>query len=238
MNNKINTDIKSLEIIYSKNKPFFIPIIVIIICILLFIKVELPLFGNLQQALEDSKKASEELGRLKDDLKFIESLDEKTLDSQLMIVNDALPINKNFGAILNSIYLTAQKTGVSLGEFTFQVGDLDKLDEGVSNPAITLSLSLNGSMEVVNSFIETISKTLPLSDISLVKTNDKASTIDLLFYYKPLLKGLPAKDLRISVISEENLLLIKKIMAFNNSSSNFSEEGVPSTLSGQTANPF
>lgn len=238
MDNKINTDIKSLELIYARNKPFIIPIVVILVCIALFIKVELPLFGNLQQVLEDSKKASQELESLKKDLQVIESLDGKTLDSQLDIANNALPANKNFSAILNAVYLTAQKTGVILGEFTFQVGDLDKPDEGVSNPVITLSLSLDGDIRVINSFVEIISKTLPLSDISLVKSSNKASTVNLLFYYKPLMKNLPGKDLKIGVVSEENLSLLSELAAFNNSSSSFVETSAPSTPSGQIANPF
>lgn len=219
MDKKVNLDIKSLKLIYERDKPFIVPLIVIIVCIILVVKVELPLLQNFNKVKEDSKKASFELSNLKKDLSVIEDLDENSLSQQLTLLNKALPINKDFIGILDAVYLASQKTGISLGEFSFQVGDLNKFDQGQDKfPSIKLSVTALNNIRSVNNFIESISKTLPLSYISMVKSGDKTTQIDIFFYYKKLANFLPKGDMRIEPLSSQKLSTIKEISEFNNSS--------------------
>src|SRR3989344_3104909 len=115
MNEKINADLKSLKFIFERNRSYILPSIIILVCIALFLRFVIPQFGILFAAQEEAKQASLKLQTLKENLNVLTNTDEKSLDVQLKILNLALPLNKDFSAILNSIYLASQKAGVNLG---------------------------------------------------------------------------------------------------------------------------
>lgn len=238
MEGRVNTEIQSLKIIYNRNKHYIIPVVVIFVSIVLIIQVVIPQFKTLLKVREEAKKASIVLDELKKDLSVLESQDEEILKSQLKVSSLALPINKDFGGILNALYSAAQSSGVSMGKFLFQVGDLGSGDEkNTKFSTINLSLALNNDILAVNSFIDTIEKTLPISDISVIKTDNKTSNINLLFYYRILPSTSLKKGERIIPISQKNLELLSKIDDFNNAiPTNLPAES--GTLSAKSTNPF
>lgn len=219
MNEKINADLKSLKFIFDRNKPYILPIIIILVCTILFWQFVVPQFGILFAAQEEAKQASLKLQALKENLNVLANTDEKSLDAQLKILNLALPLNKDFSGILNSIYSTSQKTGVNLGSFSFQVGDILDNKEKDGFPTISLSIPINANAAGVSSFVEIISKTVPLSEIALIKIRDITSTIRLSFYYKPLGVSSYREDARIIPLTQKGLSLINKLSGFENASS-------------------
>lgn len=236
MNEKINADIKSIKFIFDRNKFYILPCVVIFICIVLFFQFVIPQFMALTAAREQAKEASLKLGVLKENLNVLVNTNENSLDSQFKILNLALPLNKDFTGILSSIYYAAQKTGVGLGSFSLQVGDLGKEEKNDAFSTISLSVPVNSDVVGVSSFVENISKSVPLSEVTLIKIGERASTINLLFYYKPLGVTGQKEDIRINPVSQKGLELIDKLTDFGNSSS-FPEASV-ATSSGEGSNPF
>lgn len=236
MNGKINADVKSIKFIFDRNKLYILPYIIIFACIILFFQFVIPQFNTLFTAREQAKKASEELDILKKNLNVLTNTNDNSLDAQLNILNLALPLSKDFTGILSSIYYASQKTGVSLGAFSLQIGDLSKEENNDKFSTINLSLPINSDVVGVNSFVENISKTLPLSEVTLIKIGERTSTINLSFYYKQLGVFSDKGSIQINPVSQKGLALINELTGFGNSSS-FSQQPV-STSSGENPNPF
>jgi hypothetical protein len=233
MDEKINADLKSLKFILNKNKSYIVPIVIILVSIMLFLQFVIPQFGALFTARKEAGVVAAKLEVLKANLDILTNINEETLDSQLKILNSALPLNKDFIGILNSVYSTAQKTGVDLGSFSFAIGDLSKSENSDNFPVVNLSIPINAGITVMNSFVEAISKTMPLSEIQSIKTGNVSSTINLSFYYKPVDTSGYSQDVSISSISQKGLTLIDQLGKFENASS-ASPPTVPvATSSGQ-----
>lgn len=216
MNGKINADLKSLKFIFEHNKPYILPSIIVLISIVLFLQFVIPQFKILSAAQEEVKQASLKLQILKENLRILTNTNEKSLDANLKVLNLALPLTKDFGAILNSIYYASQKTGVSLGSFSLQIGDLGESKKNDEFPSISLSIPVNSGALAVNSFVETLNKTVPLSEVTLIKIGNSASSIKVSFYYKPLDVSGYKEDARITPITQKGLEIINKLNTFEN----------------------
>ena len=236
MNEKINVDLKSLKFIFERNKPYILPSIIIVICIALFLQFVIPQFRILSLAQEEARLASLKLQILKENLNVLTNTDEKSLDSRLKILNLALPLNKDFGGILNSIYYASQKTGVSLGSFSLQIGELADTKKSVDFPSISLTIPISANAPAVNSFVEVLSKTAPISEVTVIKIRNVASSIKLSFYYKPLGFSNLKEDMRINPISQKGLRIINRLSSFENIES-FQQVPI-ATSSSQDINPF
>lgn len=231
MNEKINADLKSLKFIFDRNKFYILPSVIILVCIVLFFQFIIPQFKTLLIAKKDAKEASIKLETLKENLNILVNTNENSLDSQLTILNLALPLNKDFAGVLNSIYYVSQKTGVNLGSFSLQIGDLSEAKKNDKFPTINLSVPINAGVAAINSFVETISKTVPLSEVTLIKIGAQTSTINLSFYYKPL-GSTSSENIRINPLSKKGLSLINKLTGFENISTSFSQRVLVATSSG------
>ncbi len=218
MNGKIDADLKSLKFIFDRNKPYILPIVIILVCIILFWQFVIPQFKILLATKEEARQASLKLQILKENLNVVTNTDEKSLDEQLKILNLALPLNKDYSGILNSIYYASQKTGVNLGNFSLQIGNLLDSEKKDDFPTISLSIPISANVAAVNSFIETISKTLPLSEVTQIKIRNITSTITLSFYYKPLGLTSYVEDARISPLSKKGQSIIQQLSGFENPS--------------------
>jgi len=238
MNEKINADLKSIKFIFDRNKFYILPCLIIFACIILFFQFVIPQLKSLIAAREQVKKASLTLAVLKENLNVLVNTNENSLDAQLKILNLALPLDKDFTGILSSIYYTSQETGVSLGAFSLRIGDLGKEEKNDKFSTITLSVPVNSDVAGVISFVEKISKTVPLSEVTLIKIGEITSTINLSFYYKPLGIAGIKEDIRINPLPQKGLELISILESFGNSSS-FTEQMPVATSSSETnANPF
>ena len=143
MNKKVNLNAEILKTIYEENKEFLLPIGVIFTSILLLIFFIFPEFNGYFQKREAVLMEQEKLNNLKESLSAISSIDDSILSQDLEIVSRALPPNKDFAAILNAISQAASVTGVSLGDFEFQIGDITKTNTTpASTPSIKISLNI------------------------------------------------------------------------------------------------
>lgn len=214
MSQKINTDLNSLKFIFNKNKLFIIPIAIIIISIILFFQFIIPQFNGLLEIIEESKDVSAQLEVQKANAAVLSNISEESLSSQLVTLTLALPPSKDFIGILNSVYSSAQKTGVNLGSFSFDVGDLSKTETNEEFPVAKLSIPVKSGVTEINDFVGLISETFPLSQVNLIKIGNTASSVDLSFYYKPVDESGYKTNTRVKPISQKALDLINKLSEF------------------------
>jgi Tfp pilus assembly protein PilO len=220
MGEKINLDLKAIQFIFAKNKSYIFPIIIMLACVILFFQFIIPQFKSLLKVQEDAKESLLKLKILKENMSMLANIDEETLDSQLRILNLALPSDKDFAGVLNSVYSTAQRTGVEVGGFSFKVGDLSRPANSDSLSVVELSMPINAGVAAVSSFVEVISKTFPLSQVSFIKAGSMSSTVSISFYYKPLAISSYNQDARVKPISQKGLDLVNQLSKFEGVSLN------------------
>lgn len=237
MNEKVNADLRSLKFIFERNKPYILPSIIIMVCIVLFFQFVIPQFRILQSAQEEAKQASLNLQTLKENLNILTNIDEKSLDEKLKILNLALPLSKDFSGILNSIYYASQKTGVSLGDFSLQIGDLHDTKKKDDYPSIDLIVPVTANAKGVNNFVAILNKTVPLSEVTVIKIRNVSSSIKLSFYYKSLGFSNLKEDIRISPLTQKGLEIINKLNLFENVSS-FQMVPISTSSSQKNTTPF
>lgn len=219
MNNKTNFDLKSIKFIYQKNKQFILPIVTILISLLLIFQFIFPQLGVLANRQKELALERDKLKILNSNLSILINTNEELLDSQVKILTTALPINKDFLKVLDTIYSVARKTGANLGNFSFKVGDINQDEKGDMFPTIKITVPINSSMNSINSFVESLGKSLPLAEVYSVKINKSSSGVDLSFYYKSLnLSGLDLFS-EVKPISQAGLNLVNQMNGFDTANS-------------------
>ncbi|OGH81523.1 MAG: hypothetical protein A3F93_01270 [Candidatus Magasanikbacteria bacterium RIFCSPLOWO2_12_FULL_34_7] len=187
MKENTSIDINTLRILYEKYKKHLIYFLIIFISFLLFLFAVLPRIQDLVKLNKDRKIESNKLSILKSNLSLLSALDDSSLNSQLQIVSSALPSENNFEGVLNAISSSAEKSGVLLSDYEFQVGDLSKKEVKTTGfPFLTLVVNIKGTSSQVVKFIGNLSKSAPLSEITSITQGRNSASTTVVFYYKSL----------------------------------------------------
>jgi len=232
-------DINTLRLLYTRYKGFIVPFLAIVVVVILFVKITIPSIQDLFKGYEEQKVAIQTLENLRGKLNFVKNLDNSNIASQFNLVNKALPITKDFDSVLNAISDSSNKSGVAIGGFKFLVGSLSKEEDGNEYPTLNVSLSAIGGVEAVDKFIGSLTKALPLSEITKVSAQKDTSIVAIDFYYKPLKKSKYDDSLPINQISNDGLKLIEELSTFNIPQSPISDSvSGNDSVSTPSANPF
>lgn len=224
MNEKVNIDLNTLKFVYERYKDFIIPFVVVVLSLIVFVALTMPQIKNLLKIREEVKIAKEELNRLKEKLNTLSSIDSAVLDSQLQVVNAALPVAKDFSGILGAISFASDATGVSVGDFVLQIGNLGEGQGASGLPAVSLNLSVSGSTTQVSDFINKLSQTLPLSEVTSVSLGNTSSNVNVSFYYKQVQDTTINASSSVDPVSGDGASLINRLSTFvsNKASENIS----------------
>lgn len=237
MHNKVNIDLTTLKFLYSRYKGFLVPVIVIFSSFALFVVVIIPQIQGLFTIKAKAQEASKKISVIRNNFNLLSNMSDSTLDSQLQILSFALPINKDFVGILNAVSSASYKSGVIVGSFQLQIGDLSQTPIDKSGTStITLNLNIDGSVKDVSSFVGELGKTLPLSEVYSVEIGSNLSTVSIVFYYKPLPPITHNDSLPITPLSDKSIALINKISGFNSTLSG--ESFTPSSSESANSNPL
>ncbi len=241
MKKKINVDSETFWFLYKRYKEYLLPVGVILACVLLLFFIIIPQFQMFLDTQQQAKVESGKLLVLRNNLNLLTNMDESRLDSQLQIASGALPSTKDFAGILNGISVSANKAGVFLGNYQFQVGDISKPSVNVQSfPSIQLSLTINGGIDGAMRFMSELYKTVPLSEITSVKVSNANSEISILFYYRPFPPLGFNNSAPIVSVSQEGSALITNLSSWNNAVTvdQTPLQPPPVSSSGANTNPF
>ena len=237
MNKKVSLEGLTLKYLYEKNRIYLLPLGVLFASVILFLTVTLPLFAQYRNINDSIVVEQQKLSTLKDNYNILLNADEATLDSQLTIATDALPPGKDFASILTVVSISANKAGVALGDYEFQVGDLSKGIPSVKYPSLELVLTASGGVRSILNFISQVYSSVPLAEIINVEMNNNRSVVTVNFYYKPL-PGTPPVSSPIQPLSSQNLSTINTILTWNNGRLEGDIIPVVSSPSAATTSPF
>jgi hypothetical protein len=170
----------------------------------------------------------------------MQNINDASLDANTSIVLKALPKDKDFEAILNSLSSAAGKSGVTLGNFEFKVGDLStpsSLDSQLPN--LSMTILINDGARGAFSFLKNLSSSLPLSEIKKVDTNGNYTTVNAIFYYRSLSSTVASGDFPIIPISSKQLDTLSQLSSWDQSSlPNITTSSSNASPSASVASPF
>jgi len=210
-----NIDLSTLKFLYVWYKDFIIPVFIIFVSLLLFVKIIIPQLWDLLKVYEEQKAAIQTLSIMQNKLNFLKSISDSTLDSQLTIVSRALPTDKDFAGVLYALSDASSKAGVSLADFKFTVGSLSQIENEGKLLTFDLDITLTGNPKVVTDFISRLRKTLPLSEVTKISIQENLSTLAVHFYYEPLTNLKYNDSVPIRPVSAIGLSLIKELSSFS-----------------------
>lgn len=235
MNPKTNIDVELFKLLYEKYKEYILPIAIIFASILLIVNVTIPQINELFGLAQQRKAENEKLSTLNNNLKIFTELNDGILDSQLTIATDALPANKDFASILNAVSISADKAGVFLGDYEFEVGDLSSGLATANFPSLELTLIVSGESRSILRFVDELYRSNPVSEVINLEMNNNRATVTTIFYYKPFSEKTLNYNLPIQSISQKNLETIDTISSWNNPK-NLIE--LPENASPSASSPF
>ena len=239
---KINLNLNTFNTPFKSYKDNILPLAVILICIVVLFFVVVPQFQQYLKSNEEFKKETQKLEIYKNNYNFLSNLDDQKSDKDLDTLSQVLPSNKDFVGIMNAISAAASKTGVSIGDFDFSLGDLNKATVVTSSyPSIKININLGANALSISRFIKELYKTAPLSEVVSIKTTNNASELEILFYYKPFPPQNISNQTPIVPLSNKSISLIKEVYSWNNSGINAFLPFIPTaspSSTGSNPSPF
>lgn len=213
---KVNVDKEAVTTVYMHYKDNILPIAVIFVCILILFFVIVPEFKQFLVSQEQLKTETAKLQLLKNNYNFLSSLDETQLETDYNILTRALPSNKDFVGIMNAISISSQKTGVSVGDFDFSLGDIDRTNVDAVYPTIKININLVGNPQLVAKFVTELYKTAPVSEVTTIKATGTVANLEIRFYYKPIPPLNISSEAPVVPYSQQTAALVKQISSWNN----------------------
>lgn len=239
---KVSLGLDTFYTVFRNYKDNILPLAVILICIAVLFFVVVPQFQQYLNSNEQYKQEAQKLEILKNNYNFLSNLDGVKTDKDLETLFQALPSGKDFVGIMNAISAAASKTGVSIGDFDFSPGDLNKAVITTSSyPSIKIDINLGANAQSASKFIKELYKTVPLSEIVSIKTTNNVSDLEILFYYKPFPPQNISDETPVVPLSYRDESLIKEVYSWNNSGVNTFLPLVPtasSSAAGSNPSPF
>lgn len=212
----LNINSTTFNILYRKYKSFVLPSIIIIACIILFFIVIIPQVQAVLDAKEKERIEKQKLELLKNNYNLLLNMDIVKLNSDFEMLTKTLPFGKDFAGIINSISDKSVKTGVSIGDFEFTVGNISKTTEGSNSfPSILISLDAVGEPKAILEFVKQLYKSMPLAEITTIEQGGESARIKLQFYYKAFPQGPISNESPISAFTSSDLSLINDLSSWS-----------------------
>lgn len=204
------------KILYDRYKVFLIPLIVIIVSFVLTIKILIPQIQDLIAVQNESNRLRERVETLKSNLNLLSGLDQSVLDNQLTVVSSALPVEKDFAGILNALIVASSRSGASLGDFSFQIGELATGSAALGRQlSIQVNLTLSGNVFSAQRFLQELSKTTPLSEVKTGKVSGNSFDVSVNFFYRPIPQLKLDEGKMLTALSKSETDVISEISSWS-----------------------
>lgn len=225
-----------IRLLFLRYRAFLVPFSVIVVSIAVFFIVIVPQIQAWFSERQEADTLARKITILQKNTNLLATINDQTLSQDTLLTLTALPFDKDFTGILYAIQSASIRSGVGLGDFSFQVGELSSGSARLSKqPSLEIALSINGNAQGMQRFVEELANTLPISEVKAVTAGERSGSAIVTFYYRPLsdqkinfaspLKELSAKN--------QELLVVLKEMEENVSRVDFS-----TSSSSPSASPF
>ena len=193
-NESVTSKQSSLRVLYYRYKDsvyyqLFIIVSVFMICIILFSQLVIPQIQDWFSIRNEVLATRERIDIINQNINFMNNLDKQQVKNQVDIATKALPFEKDFGVILTALNNASLESGVSLEDFTFQVGNIASVSAQENTiqkdlSFVDLTISVANNVDGVNRFLDAINKKLPLVEVTDVDGDALSTAITLRFFQK------------------------------------------------------
>jgi hypothetical protein len=215
-------------------------VVVILICVVLLIYLILPELNNWFSIRQEVVATRQRIAVLQQNINFMNNLDRNVLNQQLLTSTEALPPQKDFATILSSISNASANSGVSLNDYSFQVGNIASSSgkSEATNQLIPTQVIVvvNGNINQISKFINALENSLPLAEITMISGSVPNIAVTIDFYQKPFPTNNFSPDTPLVSISNDKVTLLQKLSQWQNTSGIHNE--APQASSGSATPLF
>lgn len=214
----MNSDF-SLKVLYLRYKdtPYYsigIIILVFLTSLILFFQLVIPQISSWFSISDEIRATRTRTGIINQNIDFVQKLDKQELDNEVAIATSALPFEKDFGGMVNALTDASITSGVSLNDYSFEVGNVASVSGQVNSltkdlSSVKLTVTVNGSADGVIIFLNELYKRVPLSEVTDIDGDNFETTITLEFYQKQFPKIVFQDDQPFTPISEKEATLLE-----------------------------
>lgn len=209
---KLNSELnrETLEYFYKEHKNLVTPIIAIVISIVLILFFLIPQVTSFPAKKTEADLEAEKLRKLNEVKLILESTNLNTLESDISLSTQAVPIERNFEYIIRAMTQAADRSGVEIENYSFKSSGEDQtLTQGF--PRVDFTLNLSADESEILTFTREIQKTLPISEVVSIDYSSTNATLLILFYYKPLEASSVADRTQIRALTSEERSSLNEI---------------------------
>jgi len=214
----------------------------LLVCLFLIFNIVIPEISQWFSIQTEVAATQQRISVLQNNINFMNNLNRGVVDEQLQAVSQALPPEKNFGLILQSISNAAVSSGVSLGDYTFPVGTItSSKTSAVSIPVTKPSLGLpvtviiTGSIDQVRRFIEAIENSSPIAQVDSIDGSGKTVSLTIEFDQKPFPTLDLTGDTPLTELSVKQTALLQQLAQWEKASAS---TNTPQPVSSTSAIPL
>lgn len=204
-----------------------ISVVILLFCLLAVVLAIIPAIQNIREFDADNRAIRDNIESLQNKLTVLQSIDEETIRNHLSNVLSAVPAERSFPTVFETVEGVAAKTGVTVlamnlaGGTTLatpSVSQVSVADKKLGTRTIPFSVTVNGSINAVQDFISMIPRVrrlfrIRVFSISFPKDDRSLTvTIDMDAFYEPLPSSIGDVKNTLPRITSEDMRDINRIM--------------------------
>ncbi|MBA3724507.1 MAG: hypothetical protein H0W89_06530 [Candidatus Levybacteria bacterium] len=192
-------------------------------CLVLVFNVIIPQFAGWFSIREEIIATRARIAILESNINFMNNLDRNALNTQLDTATTALPTEKEFGPMLDALSAAAVSSGVSLNDFSFQVGNVASSSGQAADArhkdvaAIKITLVATGPIANVKKFISNLEKSIPVTEVVNIDGSNQTVSLSIQFYQKNVPQIDIQADKPLAPLSAEKTALIQDLAKWKRS---------------------
>jgi len=198
---------------------------VVSISLILIFQLIIPQLESWFSIRDEVIATSARISTINQNINFMNNVDKSRLNNELQVSTNALPTEKDLGAILGALSDSALLAGVSFDDFSFQLGTIasgsgqnDDKPSVKDLSTIKLTVVISGSVDGIGKFLKQINEKLPLSEIVSVDGDPEATSVTLQFYQKQFPNIKFQDDRPLTSLSDADVALLQKLSKWQTSS--------------------
>jgi len=192
----------TLRILYYRNKQLITPVIIFAVSLVIILEAIIPQIQQWFAIRVHESDLIQKINQLNQNINTISKVDENSLDKEISFLSQVLPQSKDYIGVLNAISQTAILSGASLGDYSFDVGDLSKTE--VKGNIIQIKLAIKGGVTEAEKFIKQLKSQAPLSNVASVEIENNTVSIVSVFYFKPFPKVVVNENSQLQSLSTKD----------------------------------
>jgi hypothetical protein len=249
MNNNFYFGRNSFRFIYFryKDSPYYAFVVIgvcIIVSIMLFAWVIIPQFNKWFSIRNEVIATQQKIQTVKDNINFMNTINTSFLDTQLNTATAALPAEKDIGSILSVLTQASQNSGISLENYSFELGDIASTS-GRQNTAavyglssVNVTLITRGSINKIQDFIKNVQQKLPLSEVTQVEGDSDSVSLTLTFFQKGFNRLALDAEQPYPKIDGANNAVLNQLSSWNSSAGQPDQDDSGETTGSGSAVPL